>query len=211
MLIPVADRGLLFDLDDTLVQTGVIVKQSMQVWCELHEFDPDVVLAHSAGRRTADTVALVAPHLDPIVEALRIEQIEDSLLDQLQPVAGAVELLSGIAGLSWGIVTSSGATLARSKIKVARLTLPQCLVTAESVSAGKPSPEGYLRAAQELGISPARCIVFEDADAGVEAGLAAGCSVIGVGSNLSKINGLLAIIPDFRQVVLNGNELRVAE
>jgi len=50
-------------------------------------------------------------------------------------------------------------------------------VTAEDVSAGKPDPEGYLRAAELLGVDPARCLVVEDAEAGVLAGRAAGARV----------------------------------
>jgi sugar-phosphatase len=45
---------------------------------------------------------------------------------------------------------------------------------------GKPDPEGYLRAARELGADPAECVVLEDAPAGVEAGRAAGMLVVGV-------------------------------
>ena len=43
--------------------------------------------------------------------------------------------------------------------------------------AGKPDPEGYLLAARELGADPGRCLVVEDAEAGVRAGRAAGATV----------------------------------
>jgi sugar-phosphatase len=54
------------------------------------------------------------------------------------------------------------------------------LVTADRLSRGKPDPEGYLLAARELGVDPADCVVFEDAPAGVQAGRAAGCHVVGI-------------------------------
>ena len=54
------------------------------------------------------------------------------------------------------------------------------LVTAEQVEAGKPNPAGYLRAAALLGVDPVRCLVLEDAPAGVDAGLSAGMTVIAV-------------------------------
>ena len=44
------------------------------------------------------------------------------------------------------------------------------LVTAEDIARGKPDPEGYLRAAALLGVDPARCLVVEDAEAGVRPG-----------------------------------------
>ena len=46
---------------------------------------------------------------------------------------------------------------------------------------GKPDPEGFVRAAALLGASPADCVVFEDSEAGVAAGHAAGMRVVGVG------------------------------
>jgi sugar-phosphatase len=50
-------------------------------------------------------------------------------------------------------------------------------VDAAAVSRGKPDPEGYLSAARQLGCNPSDCLVIEDNDAGVEAGLAAGMTV----------------------------------
>jgi sugar-phosphatase len=55
------------------------------------------------------------------------------------------------------------------------------MITAESVSASKPDPEGFLKAAAELGASPGECVVFEDSGAGIAAGRAAGMRVVGVG------------------------------
>jgi sugar-phosphatase len=54
-------------------------------------------------------------------------------------------------------------------------------VTAESVGASKPDPEGFLKGAAELGIAPADCVVFEDSGAGIAAGRAAGMTVVGIG------------------------------
>ena len=54
------------------------------------------------------------------------------------------------------------------------------LVSGESVPHGKPAPDIFLKAAQELGIAPAYCVVIEDAVAGVEAAHAAGMRCIAV-------------------------------
>jgi len=53
-------------------------------------------------------------------------------------------------------------------------------VTAEDVERGKPAPEVFLEVARRLGAEAGRCVVFEDAPAGVEAGRAAGMKVVGV-------------------------------
>lgn len=54
------------------------------------------------------------------------------------------------------------------------------MVTSEDVIHGKPHPDVFLKAAAKTGVAPERCIVFEDAFAGIEAGLAAGAKVVGV-------------------------------
>ncbi len=54
------------------------------------------------------------------------------------------------------------------------------MICAEDVAVGKPSPEGYLKAAAALGFDAAQCVVVEDAPAGIAAGLAAGARVVAV-------------------------------
>jgi HAD superfamily hydrolase (TIGR01509 family) len=56
----------------------------------------------------------------------------------------------------------------------------KAVVAGEDVENGKPDPEVFLTAANELGADPERCVVFEDAHVGIEAGLAAGMKVIAV-------------------------------
>ncbi len=58
--------------------------------------------------------------------------------------------------------------------------MPPVLVTADDVAASKPNPEGYILAAAMLGVESGRCLVLEDAPAGVKAARAAGCHVGGV-------------------------------
>ena len=54
------------------------------------------------------------------------------------------------------------------------------VVDAEDVSRGKPDPEIFLTAAMKLGVSPEKCIVFEDSSSGIEAAKRAGMKVVGV-------------------------------
>ena len=58
--------------------------------------------------------------------------------------------------------------------------LIDAVVSAEDVTHGKPDPEVFLAAASRLGIPPARCVVVEDAEAGIEAARRAGMRSIGV-------------------------------
>jgi sugar-phosphatase len=72
------------------------------------------------------------------------------------------------------------------------------LVSAEAVDAGKPAPEGYLKAAAALGRDVRRCLVVEDAPAGVQAGRAAGARVLAVATShaASELTSADAVIPD---------------
>ena len=93
---------------------------------------------------------------------------------------GAPELLAELdrLGLPWAVVTSADPPLARTRLAAAGR--PALLVTIDDVRAGKPDPEGYLLAARKLGADPRRCLVVEDAEAGVAAGRAAGAVVAGL-------------------------------
>jgi mannitol-1-/sugar-/sorbitol-6-phosphatase len=77
-------------------------------------------------------------------------------------------------------VTSGGVRLASSRIAAAGLPTPAVVVTADDVTVGKPDPAPYLMGAKLLGFAPERCLVVEDAPAGVQSAKAAGCPVIGV-------------------------------
>jgi beta-phosphoglucomutase len=79
------------------------------------------------------------------------------------------------------------------------------LVDGTMITHTKPDPEIFLLAAHKLGIDPADCVVFEDAEAGVEAALAAGMKCVGVGSpeQLGKASKIVARTGDFKIEWLN--------
>jgi HAD superfamily hydrolase (TIGR01509 family) len=101
---------------------------------------------------------------------------------------GAPELLAELdrLGLPWAVVTSADPPLARTRLAAAGIR-PALLVTIDDVRAGKPDPEGYLLAARKLGVDPRRCLVVEDAEAGVRAGRAAGAVVAALKGVLADI------------------------
>jgi sugar-phosphatase len=64
--------------------------------------------------------------------------------------------------------------------------VPSVLITADDVKRGKPNPEVYLLAAARLDVRPEKCVVIEDAPAGISAAHAAGMRVIAVASTHSQ-------------------------
>ena len=78
------------------------------------------------------------------------------------------------------MATSAVRSIARSWLTQVGFSLPRALVTVDDVVRGKPAPDPYLLAAERLGMSAARCLVVEDAPAGITAAKAAGATVLAV-------------------------------
>jgi len=113
-------------------------------------------------------------------EELYREVVEDWGIEPLPGVRPWLERLSE-AGIPCGIGSSTEAKNVEVGLKKLGLgNFFQTAVTAEQVQRGKPAPDVFLEVARQLGLKPARCVVFEDAPAGVEAGRAAGMKVVGV-------------------------------
>lgn len=78
------------------------------------------------------------------------------------------------------------------------------IVDGNRVSKAKPDPEIFLLGAKDVGVSPSKCIVFEDAEAGIEAAINAGMRCVGIGSSeiLSKANIVVPNLLGFSHVYL---------
>jgi len=114
-------------------------------------------------------------------------------------VPGAEAFLASLAGLPHALVTSADVGLSTARMAAAGLGLPDLRITAESVGASKPDPEGFLKAAAELGIAPQDCVVFEDSGAGISAGRSAGMRVVGVGPR-AGVHHPDVLVRDLREV-----------
>lgn len=113
-------------------------------------------------------------------EELYREVVEEWGIDPLPGVRPWLERLSD-AGIPCGIGSSTEAKNVAVGLKKLGLgKFFQTAVTAEHVQRGKPAPDVFLEVSRRLKTEPARCVVFEDAPAGVEAGRAAGMRVVGV-------------------------------
>lgn len=172
--------ALLFDLDGVLVDSAECVERTWHRWAEAHDLDPAAVIRAAHGRRTIETIRLVAPHLAAEAEVARLAASESNETEGVHEVSGARELLEVLPERSWAVVTSGIRVVAELRIRHTRLPTPPVLVCADEINAGKPDPEGFLTAARRLGVEPRCCVVVEDAPPGIEASRAAGMRSIGV-------------------------------
>ncbi|WP_426363659.1 HAD-IA family hydrolase [Streptomyces sp. E-08] len=177
-------RALLLDMDGTLVNSDAVVERCWRRWADRQGLDAADVLKVVHGRQGFATMAVLLPDR-PMAENHADNRVmlaeETADLDGVVPVPGAQAFMAAIADLPHALVTSADRALAAARMGAAALRTPETRITAESVGASKPDPEGFLKGAAALGFEPADCVVFEDSEAGIQAGRAAGMRVVGVG------------------------------
>ncbi|MEU9389647.1 HAD-IA family hydrolase [Streptomyces sp. NPDC048324] len=195
-------RALLLDMDGTLVNSDAVVERIWRRWAERHGLDADEVMKVVHGRQGYASMAVLLPdrpmeqnHADNA--RMLAEETADT--DGVVEVPGAARFLASLDGLPHALVTSADVPLSTARMAAAGLPLPRVRVTAESVGASKPDPEGFLKGAAELGIAPADCVVFEDSAAGIAAGRAAGMRVVGVGPR-ADLHEPDIVVPDLTRV-----------
>lgn len=195
-------RALLFDLDGVLVDSIESVEYAWRQWAISHNLDADAILHVVHGRRAADTVAAVAPHLNLNDEVAALSQSESTESRGLHPIEGASALVSRLGTHQWAVVTSGTRAVATFRLRVGGVPMPDTLIAAEDVSKGKPDPEGYLKAAQLLGFQASECIVVEDAPAGLRAARAAGMQSVGIGStfDVSELTDATMVVQNLMDI-----------
>ena len=171
-----AADAVLVDLDGTLVDSTAVVRRVWEAFAQRHGLDPDEVGRFAHGRPSRDTVRSLVPGSDLEAEANAIEAAEIADTGGLVALPGAAELLS--TDLRLAIVTSCSTALATTRLHAVGLQIPEVLVSSDGLERGKPDPTCFLIGARRLGLDPARCVVIEDAPAGIRAGRAAGAVVI---------------------------------
>ncbi|MEV7146554.1 HAD-IA family hydrolase [Streptomyces sp. NPDC093084] len=195
-------RALLLDMDGTLVNSDAVVERIWRRWSERHGLDGDEVMKVVHGRQGHASMAMLLPDR-PVQQNLadnaRMLAEETADMDGVVEVPGAAAFLASLDGLPHALVTSADVALSTARMAAAALPLPAVRITAESVGASKPDPEGFLKGAAELGVAPEDCVVFEDSGAGIAAGRAAGMRVVGVGAR-AGVHGPDAVVVDLTRV-----------
>ena len=143
------------------------------------------------GRRNNDIFPLLYGHALPAAQLERLAERKEAIFRDM--VRGRVRALPGVdallpalqaAGFSLAIGTSTpraNVNLILSELHLLRYFT--AIVSAEDVTRGKPDPQVFLLAAAGVQLPPARCVVVEDAVAGVEAALAGGMRALAVTTN----------------------------
>jgi sugar-phosphatase len=179
-MIVVECSAILFDMDGTLVDSTSVVERQWKLFAEEHGLDYERIMKISHGRRNAETIREIAPHLATPEILAQFDETELQDKQGVVAVKGSGDLLQKLAPHEWAVVTSASRALARSRLLAVHLPVPSVLIGADDVRAGKPHPEGYLAAARRLGAERASCVVFEDTQPGLQAARAAGMRAFGI-------------------------------
>lgn len=183
--------AVLFDMDGVLVDSSPLhVRAYERVFADAGiEFPESAREAVRGGRPRSEVIEISAPGASDATKRQLFEAKPKALALLLEAegdpsMPGANRLLQILVenAVPVGVVTNSKAP----RIWLEAIGIAgdiRVVVTNDDVSEPKPSPEGYLRAAEQLGVSPKRCLVFEDSHDGWLAASAAGMSVVVVSAS----------------------------
>ncbi|OLT48911.1 HAD family phosphatase [Cellulosimicrobium sp. CUA-896] len=195
-----ADRtfdAVLFDMDGTLIDSVPAVDRSWRRWAAeqgLPDAD-DFRIQHGTPARSLIARLLPADRVDAAYE--RIQELELVDNEGVTMLAGTSDALAALPAARQAIVTSCTRPLAEARMAASGLRPRSVVVTADDVEHGKPAPDPFLLGAERLGVDPARCLVVEDAPAGVASARAAGCAVLAVTGTHSAVElGAASPAPD---------------
>lgn len=178
-------KALLFDMDGLIFDTEWIYKESWQYATHLQGFELSDELYYAfIGVQDKDCERLLTLHVSDKIDLDMHRKTRDAYFNSMRDTGGVKykfgfhALFSTLKNknLKCALVTSSP----RSEVELNfagthYLGQFDAVFTAEDVERGKPSPDGYLKAIQKIGIAPENCLVLEDSNNGVLAGLKAGC------------------------------------
>ena len=200
-------RAVLWDLDGTLADSSEYHWRSWQA-----VMDAEGVTISRAdffatfGQRNEE---ILRGWLGPTADAARIQRIGDAkevayrsyvAAEGIAPLPGANQWVRSLHAAGWRQAIASSAPRLNVEVMHEALAfqgLIDILVSAEDVRTGKPDPEVFLVAAGRLGVTPERCVVVEDAEAGIEAAHRAGMRSVGVGTgNVGTADVVVATLVD---------------
>jgi HAD superfamily hydrolase (TIGR01509 family) len=187
-------EAVIFDMDGLMLDTETISMNSMHRTLRLHKIDFedqwlfDIIGMNSKGAKNYFNEKLGYP-LPEEVDTTFMKTYEDHVTTNgIELKTGLVELLKFLddAGIRRGVATSTRSRMAHKKLGMTGIKhWFETIVCGDEVANGKPAPDIYLKAAENLGIDPTNCLALEDSDNGAKAAHAASIDVI--------------VVPDLKQ------------
>lgn len=208
--MPDSIRGVIWDLDGVIIDSA---EAHLKSWLRLAQeervlFSEDQFWATFGWRNDR-----IIPKIWGPLSAEHIRELGDRkesyfreyVRETAKPLPGAIELQSALHAAGYKQALASSTPIENIQLISELLGLKRYLsafVSGETVPSAKPAPDLYLKAAKELGVEPARCLVIEDAVVGIEAARAAGMYSIAIAGdrNLPGLRAADLVMKDLTEV-----------
>jgi len=205
-------------MDGVLVDNHRYHADSWQQFAERHgrTITPDQYAQFINGRVAADSMPYVMQRALLADEVASLTEEKEAIYRKLYasaitPTHGLIDFLTSLKTHNVPMAVGTSAPVSNIAFTLDGTNIRSyfsTIVDASMIHRGKPDPEIYLAAAQRLGIAPERCVVFEDAFSGIEAGLRAGMWVVALATTHSRTELTATkaqlIIDDFTQLTYEG-------
>lgn len=188
----ISNIGFIFDWDGVVIDSHAQHEESWNLlFAELGKPMPEGFFKRTFGMRNQQIIPMCFTFVaaDDHAEIARLGDRKEELYreilrrDGIEPLPGVLPLLREMKALGHPRVVGSSTPRKNIEAVMAMAGLEGLfddVVSAEDVTMGKPDPQVFLRAAEKISRDPARCVVFEDAFVGIEAGKRAGAKVVAV-------------------------------
>jgi beta-phosphoglucomutase family hydrolase len=179
--------GLIFDMDGTILDTEPTHRKAWRETLSRYgmQFDEQAMVALNGSPTWRIAQAIIESHqadLDPHHLALeKTQAVRAMLLDTVRPLPLIDVVKSWHGRRPMAVGTGSESDIAEALLNHLGLRhYFTAVVAADHVKNHKPSPDTFLLCAKLMGVAPEKCVVFEDADFGLEAARAAGMAGVDV-------------------------------
>lgn len=207
-------KGLIFDMDGTIVDNMRFHDDAWEAWHAKYAlpFDRPSFFGRTAGRTNPEIIGEMFPdlsHEDIVARGMEKEALYVELYrPHVRPVAGLVDLMARAEAAAVPMAVGTAAPNENIAVVLDTLLLRPRFRTIVSPSQGfrgKPHPDMFLAAAERMGVTPAECVVFEDAPLGIEAARRAGMRAVAMltmlkASDFAAFDNVIAAVPTFAEL-----------
>lgn len=196
MFLSFRPRAVIFDLDGTVVDNMAWHAQAFDAFVARHRL-PAMDMAmrrRTDGKRNREIFPMLFGRELTAVELEALEEEKEGMYrelsrGQLRPLRGLAELLDRLdaAGIVSGVATSGPRkNVEHTLAEIGLAHRFRAIARGDQVAHGKPAPDVFLHAAEQLGVAAADCLAFEDAPLGVAAARNAGMFSIAVTTSYAR-------------------------